>query len=933
MERSAEVQHELRQLLDGLRTESAAGFARALEGLARQQRMLAHLSKSIGRVPGDVVDRLRAEQERARSEADKEYDRLYREAVTRELDHVELFGVDQLSAESQSQRLTRAYVSLSLTGTDGKDQAGPAPAAQVFDTLTPGAGRLLIRGEAGYGKTTLLQWAAIEAAELRPPQSAVTVAIDFSDLHDALLPAGSNVDEAARKLHELQHAMRRLPLHRPWRLRLPFFIRIRDCKGGKLPKLEEFPFQVASLTKEPPPDWTHRVLAQGLGLVLIDGVDETPPSYRNVVRRDVKKLVEQYPDSLFLVTTRPTAVELDWLADLGFREAVVDPLTNDAREALIDAWHEAVKQDLAQRGRSEDTPALAKALKDQLRDNPPIALLARTPLLAAMICALHRDRRQHLPRKQRELVDALCQMMLYRREFDSGLELEGFPQAYRDLDYEQRRAMLQRLAVQMVRKGASTISQQRAKSLIGEELKSIPARKAGESDEVYTALVERSGMLRETRRAELDFIHNTFKEYLAARQLVRENDLETLLAQTETGEWDNVLMFAAATTERDDFATELIRGVLPREPGTRKTARRRKPTARDIAVHRRRVLAIRLGAVAGRLEPELEGQLKRLEREVFPPRTLADAAVLAAIGPGVLKYLRFQPSVGVLRKRACVRALRLLETPEALEELKQYKDQSDWRIVEELAQAINPLVIPEIQRHVQLEFDSDRWYEEGAVRSRITDLTPLARLTGLTSLDLGSTQVSDLTPLARLTALTTLNVNGTQVSDLTPLAGLTNLTRLELSGTQVSDLTPLAGLSALQSLDLGWCRRLSALTPLARLTGLTTLNLSGTQVSDLTTLAGLTGLTILSLWHAAVSDVTPLGGLTGLRTLNLWNTRVSDLTPLAGLTGLTKLYLELTQVSDLTPLARLSRLQDLYVDEAIDTTPLENLPNLTIHRG
>ena len=139
------------------------------------------------------------------------------------------------------------------------------------------------------------------------------------------------------------------------------------------------------------------------------------------------------------------------------------------------------------------------------------------------------------------------------------------------------------------------------------------------------------------------------------------------------------------------------------------------------------------------------------------------------------------------------------------------------------------------------------------------------------------------------------------LTDIAPLAGLTGLTTLSLARTQVSDIAPLAGLTGLTSLDL-FHTQVSDLAPLSKLTGLTSLDLDVTRVSDLVPLAGLTGLTSLSLFRTQVSDLAPLAGITGLTSLNLHITRVRDLAPLAGLTGLTSLDLEGTQVSDLSPL-------------------------------
>ena len=57
----------------------------------------------------------------------------------------------------------------------------------------------------------------------------------------------------------------------------------------------------------------------------------------------------------------------------------------------------------------------------------------------------------------------------------------------------------------------------------------------------------------------------------------------------------------------------------------------------------------------------------------------------------------------------------------------------------------------------------------------------------LTALHLDGTSVSDLSPLARMSGLTWLSLNGTPVSDLLPLAGLANLQVLIARDSSVSD--------------------------------------------------------------------------------------------------------------------------------------------------
>jgi internalin A len=213
--------------------------------------------------------------------------------------------------------------------------------------------------------------------------------------------------------------------------------------------------------------------------------------------------------------------------------------------------------------------------------------------------------------------------------------------------------------------------------------------------------------------------------------------------------------------------------------------------------------------------------------------------------------------------------------------------------------------------------------------TQVADLTPLAGLSGLQSLICPFTKVADLTPLAGLSGLQSLICAVTQVADLTPLAGLSGLQSVDCSFTQVADLTPLAGLSGLQSVDCG-DTEVADLTPLAGLSGLQSLDCSSTQVADLTPLVGLSGLQSLNCGDTQVADLTPLAGLSGLQSVDCSSTQVADLTPLAGLSGLQSLNCALTQVADLTPLAGLSGLQSLNCGDTQveDLTPLLDLEKI-----
>eukprot|EP00042_Codosiga_hollandica_P053682 m.708749 g.708749 ORF g.708749 m.708749 type:complete len:788 (-) comp58748_c0_seq4:73-2436(-) len=198
--------------------------------------------------------------------------------------------------------------------------------------------------------------------------------------------------------------------------------------------------------------------------------------------------------------------------------------------------------------------------------------------------------------------------------------------------------------------------------------------------------------------------------------------------------------------------------------------------------------------------------------------------------------------------------------------------------------------------------------------SQVSDasLRHIGKLTGLQSLGLAESQIRDLSSLANLTNLRSLNICGTAVTDaeLVRLAPLHQLQELKIKGVAVSAtsfralgpslkrlttiLLPsnssindelLASLTGfpLTTLNLAACSRItdSGLAVLEALTPtLSELDLSNTKVSaaGLQHVCILGNLRHLNLTHTAVTDelATRLTGLSQLRALNLSRTAVSD---------------------------------------------------------
>jgi Leucine-rich repeat (LRR) protein len=238
-------------------------------------------------------------------------------------------------------------------------------------------------------------------------------------------------------------------------------------------------------------------------------------------------------------------------------------------------------------------------------------------------------------------------------------------------------------------------------------------------------------------------------------------------------------------------------------------------------------------------------------------------------------------------------------------------------------------------------------------QSGITDLTPLAAMTGLEFISLNNTGVSDLSPLKGKTGLHTLSLVGVGIADLGPLAGLTNLRTLDLSQRIPTDLRPLRALVGLQSLSFG-APGATDLSPLGELKSVRVLRLQTSGKTDFSSLARLTTtLESLSIGNSpsdfdmqapqaigpaspgravpTTTDLGPLAGLRALRELRLSLSYPTDLGPLAGLTmSLSSLSLNGQGIEDLKPLSGLAALRSLYIDytSATDLKPLGALTGL-----
>lgn len=847
--------------------------AEVLARLTAQMNSIDRTLEAIQRIETEVIDQARHitdsrnGAEHARFEAD------YRQTILQKLDYVELFGAD-LNPEAKRHALSVAYIALNLGSEEGAEEEIEitdeddghrdliAPAEAVLDKLSLGD-RLLIRGDAGSGKSTLFRWAALEAAKGGSEQ--------YYNINTEYVGADS------------------------WRAKVPFLVRLRDCERGRLPPVSGLPSMI--YTPGVVPDgWAVRIFAEGRGLLMLDGVDEVPNHEREELANEIRLLLNDYPKTICLVSTRPAGVPKDWLADAGFRESRIDPLSRTDQDRFIEKWHLAVGQRLEDMLRHDDKlPDLAESLKAQLRHNPSIARLATNPLLCAMVCALHRERQQKLPESQGELCEALCHMLLHRRERESGLDPKRFPEPYGTLDYERKRMLLVELAYHMVLNGEASKDVDSVDSRFADHLEKFPNHNRQDASVVRKSLVERSGLLREQRPGYIDFIHNTFRDFLAADRFAAEAHLGLLVQRALDDSWRPVILFAAACRQ-SDFASRLVEKLLQTSEESSQLSRRAYA-----------LLALNCRAVAIALDRELHARLEQLQRELFPPKNMTEANLLAYGGDAAVRFLRKHSNSDARSAAASVRALRLIGTEAAMDALEAYKTDMRVTVARELARAINPLelklYIQQVRRGRPLPYE---------VAQEINDFTPLLTLEYLKKLLLPWTNASNILPLSRFKMAEIIEISGAPISDLEALSCLENLEQIGLRSTPVNELKALENLKRLEVINLQ-NTSISNIDALSRLSNLKNVNLAATLVDDISALENLEKLSSISLNRSNVTDLSPLSQLEQLRRLSVGHTKVENISSLSALNRLECLSLRTTRVTDLSPLSRLQSIKTIDI--------------------
>ena len=251
-------------------------------------------------------------------------------------------------------------------------------------------------------------------------------------------------------------------------------------------------------------------------------------------------------------------------------------------------------------------------------------------------------------------------------------------------------------------------------------------------------------------------------------------------------------------------------------------------------------------------------------------------------GNGILANITLQPLVQVVREVGVV-AFGMFE----IETVSSYTIVGETPFPEQIFYENSEIrLLPVPDREVQ--FPDAMLLSEVRLATGVQAPLPimLSYVTPITYFNIIDRNVADLSGLENMVNISSLNISyNVAIQDITLLAHLTRLSSLDAEGSGIDDITPLAALTYMRSLRLNE-NSITNITGLSRLTRLTTLELNMNQVTDISPLANMDDLYWLYLGGNMISDISVLEGLPNLYWLSLNDNMITDILPLVNNTGL-----------------------------------------------
>jgi predicted NACHT family NTPase len=304
------------------------------------------------------------------------------------------------------------------------------------------------------------------------------------------------------------------------------------------------------------------LLREGRVLLLLDGLDEVLDRDNNAVLKEISRFSEKYPKNLFVVTCRTAAKTFNLRR---FTDVEIAPFTQEQIAAFAQKWFAVFTRKNAQ---DDLDIALQFIKKLDLPENLPFRRLAVTPLFLHLACWVF-HRQEKFPSKRAEFYKQCLDLLLGKWDEIRGIERD---EVYQGFLLPQKLKLMSQIAAATFEQGDYFFEQRAAEQHIGDFISNLPNAPIEpeelqlDSEVVLKAIELQHGLLAERVRGIFSFSSLTFQEYFTARKIVAshnlqslERALERLVSHITEPRWREIFLLTAAMLRSADSLVQLMK--------------------------------------------------------------------------------------------------------------------------------------------------------------------------------------------------------------------------------------------------------------------------------------------------------------------------------------------------------------------------------------
>jgi predicted NACHT family NTPase len=378
--------------------------------------------------------------------------------------------------------------------------------------------KLLVLGKPGAGKTTFLQYIAIQCNQELLEKKCIPIFISLKDFSEDIQCQNSLTNYIYKQ------------------------------------------FQTCEINSTE----IEQVLIAGKTKILLDGLDEVLEKNINIVTREISKFSDNYYNNTIIITCRTAGKHYKFQ---GFTEVEIADFGQSEIVAFANKWFLNL---------SHNNPSQGKVLASQfiekleMPENRLIQELATTPLLLNLTCLVF----QHLkdfPTKRSELYRQGLDLLLVRWDEARGIKRDDI---YGNLSLLDKIKLLSHLGAKLFEEGNYFFKEDKICTLIKDYLRHMPKISNDlealdlESKVILKSIELQHGLLVEQARGLYSFSHLTFHEYFTSRKFVASSkveDLEKLASKITKKRWREVILLTSSMLQPADVFLQLMKEEIDRK--------------------------------------------------------------------------------------------------------------------------------------------------------------------------------------------------------------------------------------------------------------------------------------------------------------------------------------------------------------------------------